>query len=131
MDAKYPTAEVKTCPWCGEDRRTSDSCSANSETEFPDGMTLASMPFDEPGSCPDCNVESGGKHHFGCSEERCSGMADFPPPIILTTLAQGSRIRLLWKKPADSGLPGSWRKVSPSMRNLYSCDPGSSAIVVE
>ena len=44
---------------------------------------------------------------------------------------QGSRIRLLWKKPADSGLPGSWRKVSPSMRNLYSCDPGSSAIVVE
>ena len=50
---------------------------------------------------------------------------------ILPEISHGSRIRLLWKKPADSGLPGSWRKVSPSMRNLYSCDPGSSAIVVE
>ena len=40
-------------------------------------------------------------------------------------LIHGSRITLLWKKPADSGLPGSWRNVSPSMRNLYSCDPGA------
>ena len=41
--------------------------------------------------------------------------------------AHGSRIKqLLWKKPAKSGLPGSWRKISPSIKNLYSCDPGSS-----
>ena len=25
--------------------------------------------------------------------------------------------RLLWKKPAESGLPGSWRKVSPIVTN--------------
>ncbi len=42
---------------------------------------------------------------------------------------QGNRIRLLWKKPAESGLPGSSRNVSPPIRNLYSYAPGSSSIV--
>ncbi len=60
---------MKECLYCGDE--ASDSCHANSEVEYADGVTLAARPHEEDGRCPGCGVAAGGLHHVGCEEEPC------------------------------------------------------------
>lgn len=48
-------------------------CSENREVEYPDGLKLPSVPYeDEEGlSCHDCGVIHGNYHHPGCDMEIC------------------------------------------------------------
>ena len=61
------------CDWCFQEMSV-DTCTGNTEVEFPDGLILPTSTehFDEPtGRCYDCNIKHGGFHHPGCDIERC------------------------------------------------------------
>lgn len=71
---------MAVCSWCkGEMSDFSRmTCSGNLVVEFPDGETLAAVPYRFDGDdgdlshrCHDCNIALGGHHHPGCDMERC------------------------------------------------------------
>lgn len=63
------------CRWCYQEMSGDgvDSCKNNESIIFPDGETLAAVPFKAHDSerCHDCNIADGGFHHPGCDMERC------------------------------------------------------------
>lgn len=68
------------CLWCQRGMLSVDDCSGNRKVEYPDGMVLDAVPYDndlvqgerrETHRCHDCNVALGHYHHPGCDMERC------------------------------------------------------------
>ena len=65
------------CNWCKQKMTYGmATCSGNVEIKFPDGETLAAVPYTTgyggvEDFCSDCGVNRGGTHHPGCDGERC------------------------------------------------------------
>ena len=75
------------CNFCERDMSDPGTlfCTGNQLVEFPDGILMEAIPYQEEGKfdempvmkpdparrCHDCNVAAGGFHHPGCDMEEC------------------------------------------------------------
>ncbi len=63
------------CDFCGQEMLQVDTCEWNEVVEFPDGVSLPSLPFKSEFMgeicCHDCYVLPGMRHHPGCDMEEC------------------------------------------------------------
>ena len=59
------------CIYCEQEMVGGTDDCTGSTVKFPDGVVMDAIPYDGPGSCHDCSVRAGGRHHPGCDMERC------------------------------------------------------------